>query len=288
MLQTSLIFYYSGATSKLETVLYVVLILCFLMTTNGSAKFPVAEMANVQSHLHNKTYLGGKKMFVLPLLLCIVENGLFSPSQKQYQFEKGLLYQTEALRKQLLFDFLNLKQAFFVAPVYKSVTNVLNKINIGKHIEQNEKMRFETLRFATFRNFPSDKPFSIRFAQAGFYSTGLGDEVACYCCGVRVSNWSETDSPIDIHAYLSPSCQFIVNNEAVNVLVTTEPKMLMRQHGRLNEKTCLNNVTFQIPKHTDGAGAAVDDDEKCKDDCLKGNDVPSVGNGVKCKSCKYD
>ena len=111
--------------------------------------------------------------------------------------------------------------------VHDSILPVLNRICIGEHVSPNESMRYETLRFSTFSTYPPNKPYSIRLAQAGFYYFGTNDEVACYCCGVRVSNWKEDDSPIDIHEIVSPRCEFIVNNGNVNVLVTTEPRDLL-------------------------------------------------------------
>lgn len=102
-----------------------------------------------------------------------------------------------------------------VAPV--TVKTVIDRMARGIHVSPEESMRYEMLRFATFQNYPEqDKPFRIRFAQAGFYYAANKDEVVCYCCRKRLGQWSETDDPMAVHLKMSPTCRFLKENAEVN------------------------------------------------------------------------
>ncbi|XP_060607417.1 E3 ubiquitin-protein ligase XIAP-like [Ruditapes philippinarum] len=84
-----------------------------------------------------------------------------------------------------------------------------SQMNIRQDIFQ-ELVKNELFRVSTFRTFPKDnKPYIIRLAQAGFYSTCNGDEVECHSCLLRIYNWSSDDDPMEIHLSSSPSCQFL-------------------------------------------------------------------------------
>lgn len=83
-----------------------------------------------------------------------------------------------------------------------------------------ESMKYEMLRFRSFEQYKTEnKPFRIRFAQAGFYYSGKGDEVICYCCKHSKGNWSANDDPYQIHKTMCPSCPFLTNNTGVNIPV---------------------------------------------------------------------
>ncbi|KAH3810550.1 baculoviral IAP repeat-containing protein 2-like [Dreissena polymorpha] len=84
-------------------------------------------------------------------------------------------------------------------------------------------MRHELLRLCTFRTYPTHgKPSCLRLAKAGFYYASQGDEVICYCCAKRISNWNERDDPLRAHGLVSPSCPFLVRNSEVNEPVTND------------------------------------------------------------------
>ncbi|XP_041051484.1 inhibitor of apoptosis protein-like [Carcharodon carcharias] len=68
----------------------------------------------------------------------------------------------------------------------------------------------ELYRLGTFIDFPSDVPVSdATLARAGFFYTGVKDQVRCFSCGGIVENWQHGDSAIRKHRQLFPACPFI-------------------------------------------------------------------------------
>lgn len=105
-----------------------------------------------------------------------------------------------------------------VAPVFRQ--DVVNKCSTREYIPIEERMKHEMFRFCSFQHYPlANKPFSIRFAQAGYYYAGNGDEVICYCCNHRKGNWSSKDDPMQVHKTMSPCCQFLTHNIEVNISI---------------------------------------------------------------------
>ncbi|KAM4555935.1 E3 ubiquitin-protein ligase XIAP [Odontesthes bonariensis] len=49
-----------------------------------------------------------------------------------------------------------------------------------------------------------------RLARAGFYSTGHGDRVLCFCCGGGLKNWQPEEDPWEQHAKHYPGCSFLL------------------------------------------------------------------------------
>ncbi|KAM3911879.1 E3 ubiquitin-protein ligase XIAP isoform 1-T2 [Leptodactylus fuscus] len=68
----------------------------------------------------------------------------------------------------------------------------------------------ETIRLASFTDFPSSCPISApALARAGFYYTGTEDRVACFSCKAAVQGWHHGDTAIGKHRKISPNCKFI-------------------------------------------------------------------------------
>jgi hypothetical protein len=75
-----------------------------------------------------------------------------------------------------------------------------------------ESMSNNLLRIHSFNNFPRQVNSFTRFlARAGFYYTGVSDEVRCYACGITHIKWTSRDDTIAIHRSLSPSCSQVIN-----------------------------------------------------------------------------
>ena len=71
-----------------------------------------------------------------------------------------------------------------------------------------DSMRFESVRLATFSNWPSWATASpTLLARAGFYYTGMRDEVTCFCCGIRLKDWQPGNRPLTEHNCCCPRCQ---------------------------------------------------------------------------------
>lgn len=55
-------------------------------------------------------------------------------------------------------------------------------------------MNVEENRLCTFQNWPANAVVDPqRIAKAGFYCTGHGLEVQCFCCGGRIEDWNYGD-----------------------------------------------------------------------------------------------
>ncbi|KAH3815219.1 uncharacterized protein LOC127834085 [Dreissena polymorpha] len=103
-----------------------------------------------------------------------------------------------------------------------TIMDIINRLSEGQRVPAKESMRYELLRFCTFRKYPSfGKPSLIRLAKAGFYYASNRDEVVCYCCATRISNWKENDDPMLAHEHVTPDCCFLLRNSEVNFPVST-------------------------------------------------------------------
>ncbi|KAH3810584.1 hypothetical protein DPMN_138977 [Dreissena polymorpha] len=116
-----------------------------------------------------------------------------------------------------------LPTSIWVFPVISPVITIINRLAEGRCVHPKESMRHELLRLCTFRTYPTHgKPSCVRLAKAGFYYASQGDEVICYCCAKRISNWNERDDPLHAHRLVSASCSFLLRNSEVNEPVTDD------------------------------------------------------------------
>lgn len=73
-------------------------------------------------------------------------------------------------------------------------------------------MNVEKNRLRTFEGWPANVAVEPqRIAKAGFFSTGLGLEVQCFCCGGKISEWNYGDQVMVRHRALDPQCPFVKN-----------------------------------------------------------------------------
>ncbi|WAR28343.1 DIAP2-like protein [Mya arenaria] len=103
-----------------------------------------------------------------------------------------------------------------------TLNDVIDRLSRGERVNPKESMKYETLRLCTFRTYPSQgKPSAMKFAGAGFYYASNADEVICYVCAKRISNWRENDDPMAAHKRITPECKFHTNNSEVNIKTET-------------------------------------------------------------------
>jgi hypothetical protein len=89
-----------------------------------------------------------------------------------------------------------------------------------------DAMTTKWARFQSYINFPRESVASpLRLANAGFYYSGSGEEVVCFCCGLRTGVWTQEETPLDVHQRLSPHCRFICGEETTNVAVNGENRL---------------------------------------------------------------
>ena len=74
----------------------------------------------------------------------------------------------------------------------------------------------EDLMLFTFASWPKRLPSIEKLVAAGFYYTGVSDEVICIECKVVLHDWEITDNPLTEHEKVSPKC-LLVKIQKANV-----------------------------------------------------------------------
>ncbi|XP_066586499.1 death-associated inhibitor of apoptosis 2 isoform X2 [Prorops nasuta] len=84
-------------------------------------------------------------------------------------------------------------------------------------------MNVEENRLRTFSDWPTTAVIDAgRVAKAGFYYTGHAQEVQCFLCGEKVSEWNYGDQAIVRHRQVSPNCPFVIDSSSTcNVPLTS-------------------------------------------------------------------
>ncbi|NWQ81498.1 BIR7B protein, partial [Columbina picui] len=91
--------------------------------------------------------------------------------------------------------------------------SLLQGIDSEEAAPQNPEMVTEEMRLSTFRNWPQYSDMHPeQLARAGFFYTGQGDVVRCFCCDGAVRNWSLRDDPWREHAKWYPQCEFLLQS----------------------------------------------------------------------------
>ncbi|NXX84361.1 XIAP ligase, partial [Urocolius indicus] len=85
----------------------------------------------------------------------------------------------------------------------------------------------EETRLQSFQNWPlNDQLPAKELANAGFYYTGIGDQVVCFCCGGKLSKWEPGDRAWSEHKRHFPKCFFVLGRDVGNVPTETIPAEL--------------------------------------------------------------
>ncbi|NXG79696.1 XIAP ligase, partial [Baryphthengus martii] len=83
---------------------------------------------------------------------------------------------------------------------------------------KNPAMCSEETRLTSFHNWPLNSPLTPEeLASAGFYYTGVSDQVACFCCGGKLKQWEPSDRAWSEHKRHFPNCLFVLGREVGNV-----------------------------------------------------------------------
>ncbi|NXJ61620.1 XIAP ligase, partial [Rostratula benghalensis] len=76
----------------------------------------------------------------------------------------------------------------------------------------------EETRLKSFHNWPLNGQLTPKeLANAGFYYTGVGDQVACFCCGGKLNHWEPSDRAWSEHKRHFPKCLFVLGRDVGNV-----------------------------------------------------------------------
>ncbi|KAF1580180.1 UNVERIFIED_CONTAM: E3 ubiquitin-protein ligase XIAP, partial [Eudyptes pachyrhynchus] len=83
---------------------------------------------------------------------------------------------------------------------------------------KNPAMCSEESRLKSFHSWPLNGQLTPKeLANAGFYYTGVGDQVACFCCGGKLKKWEPSDRAWSEHKRHFPKCFFVLGRDVGNV-----------------------------------------------------------------------
>ncbi|WAR15355.1 DIAP2-like protein [Mya arenaria] len=182
-------------------------------------------------------------------------------------------YSISSLRKKIWLppDQLQYNRTYTIFPAFAPMMSIVDRLAKKEKVHPKESMRYEMMRFCTLRSYPAEgKPSVLKFAKAGFYYASNKDEVICYCCAKRISNWKPDDDPYQAHKRITPNCSFIVNNGEVNVPVSSDTgsnsnDVLQKIITDLDK----NNNVWRFDTENSGSDSkndiATDDDEENED-----------------------
>ncbi|PKK26775.1 E3 ubiquitin-protein ligase XIAP isoform X2 [Columba livia] len=83
---------------------------------------------------------------------------------------------------------------------------------------KNPAMCSEETRLKSFHSWPLNGQLTPKeLASAGFYYTGVGDQVACFCCGGKLKQWEPSDRAWSEHKRHFPKCFFVLGRDVGNL-----------------------------------------------------------------------
>ncbi|XP_052218262.1 E3 ubiquitin-protein ligase XIAP-like [Dreissena polymorpha] len=113
-------------------------------------------------------------------------------------------------------------------------------------------------RLATYHGWPLAEPNPNTLCVAGFFFTGHDfDCVRCFCCGIGLKDFSDTDNPLLEHAKHSSNCPYIIDyfgsRSALEAykqrFATQDPEEIRRSQRELYERQQGRPVTIYRAKH---------------------------------------
>jgi len=75
--------------------------------------------------------------------------------------------------------------------------------------EERRDLHLLDVRKETFIFYPTSSIPTADIAAAGFYYTGEGYVIRCYCCKLTVTRLSSRDNPLTVHQSRAPNCPFV-------------------------------------------------------------------------------
>nr|XP_006115453.1 E3 ubiquitin-protein ligase XIAP [Pelodiscus sinensis]XP_006115454.1 E3 ubiquitin-protein ligase XIAP [Pelodiscus sinensis]XP_006115455.1 E3 ubiquitin-protein ligase XIAP [Pelodiscus sinensis] len=105
-------------------------------------------------------------------------------------------------------DFGNIESVLTESNSAEAGRSVLNDVDHPRNPSMAEyEARIKT--FITWR-YPVAKE---QLAEAGFYSTGNGDNVVCFHCGGGLQEWQQDEDPWEQHAKWFPGCKYLLQEK---------------------------------------------------------------------------
>ncbi|XP_005995619.1 E3 ubiquitin-protein ligase XIAP isoform X2 [Latimeria chalumnae] len=116
-------------------------------------------------------------------------------------------------------------------PNYLLRTKQVVDMSHMKTYPKNPAMCSEEARLGTYQNWPGYAPVTpSELSNAGFYYTGTGDRVECFCCGEKLTSWEPGDRAWLEHKKHFPYCLFILGHDVGNVPLEAESTVSSPKH----------------------------------------------------------
>jgi len=77
--------------------------------------------------------------------------------------------------------------------------------------EERRDLDLLNVRKETFIFYPKSSILTADIAAAGFYYTGEGHVIRCFCCKLTVTRLNSRDNPFTVHRTLAPNCPFVTS-----------------------------------------------------------------------------
>ncbi|KAL5018669.1 hypothetical protein ScPMuIL_004391 [Solemya velum] len=197
----------SDSTQFCEFILVIIVLAQYLLTSGDTLQ------SDSKKHSFNKTSYHSKKHTFSDTSY----HKKYKPGSKDKCDEVHGMYSSRHIIEHSPAE--TYESRLIVCPA--SLNTYFEKIGTTSSASIEEIMIYEWNRFRSFFNFPRESPvYAIELARAGFYHTGNHDEVVCFSCGARHSDWSTGDSPLGIHRQISPNCRFLNGNGTRNVRIS--------------------------------------------------------------------
>ncbi|XP_052238449.1 uncharacterized protein LOC127849738 [Dreissena polymorpha] len=147
------------------------------------------------------------------------------------------------------------------------VSTHLNSFRLTTSVVQNREQNYLTAKYPDFRNeevrrksfdnWPRTLPDAREFVPRGFFYTGIGDLVRCFCCGIGLKDFSDGDNPLMEHVKHSRNCAFLVEcfgsreelHRYAQTISTREPEDIRRQQRQQYNSLQGRNVIGYRARH---------------------------------------
>ncbi len=115
---------------------------------------------------------------------------------------------------------------------------ILSTVPFKTELSTQELYSTPEFRLESFKNWPKLAQNPEEMASAGFYYTGLGDQVKCFTCHQTFKMWYPSDKPLLRHALEAPGCSYLfpfMHDEMFQNRLETYEKM-KKQEARVREQ----------------------------------------------------
>lgn len=121
-----------------------------------------------------------------------------------------------------------------------------------KHLEYNtlisridsyKKLKWEQQVMSSVSENSNIKPEAL--ARAGFFYTGIADNVTCFWCGLGLNHWDPNDDPINEHVRFVPRCTWLVRlfgRHKVKSIYLQTQNISEAQNVNPNDGNFFNNI----------------------------------------------